>query len=160
MLIRELILTNTVITDLGAAPLSIEEISQLPALTLAYIGDTICDLYVRTHLVLTQPGDVGMLHKKSAALVNARSQAALARELMPELSGLEKDIFMRGRNAKTNTVPKNMSVADYHYATALEALIGFLYLTDSLQQVRRILSRLGTQKDVQPETKESTEGNG
>ena len=147
---------NTETTDLYREHLPVQEAAQLPALSLAYIGDTICDLYVRTHLVLSQAGDVGVLHKKSAALVNARSQAALARELLPELIGLEKDVFMRGRNAKTNTVPKNMSVADYHYATALEALIGFLYLTGNLVQAERILHRLGAQEGILASQKEKT----
>lgn len=133
---------STGILDLAAVHMEETEASQLPALTLAYLGDTICDLYVRTSLVLHAPGDVGVLHKKSASLVNARSQAALARQLAEELDGVEKDVFMRGRNAKSNTVPKNMSVADYHYATALEALTGFLYLTGSLARAEEILQRL------------------
>ncbi|MBD5559098.1 MAG: ribonuclease III [Clostridia bacterium] len=136
-------MTNTdTRTDLFSPKLDINEASQLPALTLAYVGDTICDLFVRTRLVLSQNGDVGSMHRQSSALVNAKSQAVLARDLMDELDGLEKDVFMRGRNAKSNTVPKNMSIADYHHATALEALIGFLYLTGQLTRAEEILQRL------------------
>lgn len=136
-------MTNTALTtDLFAPHLEAPDAAQLPALTLAYVGDTICDLFVRTRLVLEQSGDVGAMHRQSSALVNARSQAALAREIMDSLEGLEKDVFMRGRNAKTNTVPKNMSLADYHHATALEALIGFLYLTGQIRRAEEILAEL------------------
>lgn len=144
-------MTNTETTEVFNPYLKPEEAAQLPALTLAYVGDTIFDLYVRTRLVLARYGDVGSMHRQSSQLVNAKSQAGLARELMEDLEGLEKDVFMRGRNAKTNTVPKNMSIADYHHATALEALIGFLYLTGQIQKAKDILAQL---EPVLPETEE------
>lgn len=142
MRIRGQTLTNTEPIKLCAAHLQPSQAAQLPALSLAYVGDTICDLYVRTRLVLADQGDVGSMHRQSSALVNAKSQAVLAREISPDLEGLEKDVFMRGRNAKTNTVPKNMSLADYHQATALEALIGFLYLTGQMPRAESLLDRL------------------
>lgn len=135
-------MTNTAPNDLFQPHLTPEDAAQLPALALAYVGDTIFDLYVRTRLVLARHGDVGTMHRQSSQLVNAKSQAGLARELMGSLEGLEKDVFMRGRNAKTNTVPKNMSLADYHHATALEALIGFLYLTGQMERAESILGQL------------------
>ena len=139
------------ITDLCSSQLlDVQEAAQLPALSLAYVGDTICDLFVRTQLVLQQAGDVGAMHRQSSQLVNAKSQAALARQLMEKLDGMEKDVFMRGRNAKTNTVPKNMSLADYHHATALEALIGFLYLTGQLQRAQAILQDLEPPEPAEP----------
>lgn len=124
------------------ARLTDREAQQLAPLALAYIGDTIFDLYVRKKLVLDKSGGAGAMHHKSTLLVNARSQAHLARLLVDELEGAELDIFMRGRNAKTNTVPKNMSIADYHHATAIEALVGYLYLTGRTERVESILERL------------------
>lgn len=119
-----------------------KEARELPPLTLAYMGDTVFDLYVRKMLITGRNGDSGAMHRRSAALVNARTQAQLARDLMEELEGTELDVFMRGRNAKTNTVPKNMSPADYHHATAIEALIGYLYLTGQIERVEELLGRL------------------
>lgn len=116
-----------------------EAARQLSPLVLAYIGDTVFDLYVRTSLVLKRRGNAGALHRQSVALVNARAQAQLARRVFENLDADEKDIFMRGRNAKSATVPKNMSVADYRQATALEAVLGYLYLTGRTGKMEDIL---------------------
>ncbi len=116
-----------------------EAARQLSPLVLAYIGDTVFDLYVRTSLVLKRRGNAGALHRQSVAIVNARAQAQLARRVFESLDADEKDIFMRGRNAKSATVPKNMSVADYRQATALEAVLGYLYLTGRTGKMEDIL---------------------
>jgi len=112
---------------------------QTNPLVLAFIGDTVFDLYVRTSLALQGKGNAGALHRQSIELVNARAQAHLARSVFENLAGDEKDIFMRGRNAKSATVPKNMSVADYRQATALEAVLGYLYLTGRTGKIEEIL---------------------
>ena len=93
--------------------LSEEKAAQLAPLTLAYIGDSVFDLYVRTKYALNSQKNAGKLHAMSIRLVNARSQAAFARRWMEQFTAAEKEVFMRGRNAKSQTVPKNMSVADY-----------------------------------------------
>jgi len=123
----------------AGALLQEEAARQLSPLVLAYIGDTVFDLYVRTGLVLAEKGGAGELHRRSVALVNARAQAQLARSVYERLAADEKDIFMRGRNAKSATVPKNMSVADYRQATALEAVLGYLYLTGRTAKIEEIL---------------------
>ena len=115
-----------------------ETARQSNPLVLAYIGDTVWDLFVRTSLVLEGRGNVGTLHRLSSKIVNARFQAGLARRIFENLEDDEKDIFMRGRNAKSATVPKNMSVAEYRYATALEAVVGYLYLTGQPQKIEDI----------------------
>ncbi len=115
-----------------------EAARQSNPLVLAYIGDTVWDLFVRTGLVLEGRGNAGTLHRLSSKMVNARSQAGFARRIFEGLNDDEKDIFMRGRNAKSATVPKNMSVADYKYATALEAVVGYLYLTGQAQKIEEI----------------------
>ena len=118
------------------------EAAQLAPLVLAFIGDTVFDLYVRTHYAAVRGGGAGALHAMSSKVVNARSQAAFAREVEPLLDEREKNVYMRGRNAKSATVPKNMSVADYHHATAIEALIGYLYLTGRSERLGELFARL------------------
>ena len=108
-------------------------------LVLAYIGDTVYDLYVRTKLVADERGHTGVLHRLSSKMVNAKAQAQVAHRVFDGMDEDEKDIFMRGRNAKSATVPKNMSVADYRYATALEAVVGYLFLTGQTAKIEDIL---------------------
>jgi len=100
----------------------------LPALTLAYIGDTIYDLYVRTLLAETMEAHVHELHLAAAQHVCAAGQAAAYRRIEPLLNEQEQAAFRRGRNAHSGTVPKNARVRDYRVATGLEALLGHLYL--------------------------------
>lgn len=102
---------------------------QMPALTLAYIGDTVYDLYVRTYLMHTLDGNAHALHLAAAKLVSAAGQAAAFRRIEPLLTEEEAGVFRRGRNAHSGTVPKNAQVSDYRIATGLEALIGYLYWT-------------------------------
>ncbi len=117
-----------------------EKAAQMPPLVLAYIGDSVYDMYVRTQLVLNHAGGAGMLHSMSTGIVNARAQAALARQVEDGLTDREKDVFRRGRNAKSATTPKNMSVADYRYATAIEAVVGYLYLTGQDERLAALLA--------------------
>ena len=122
--------------------LSEEKAAQLAPLTLAYIGDSVFDLYVRTKYALNSQKNAVKLHAMSIRLVNARSQAAFAHRWMEQFTAAEKEVFMRGRNAKSQTVPKNMSVADYKYATAMEAVIGYLYLSGQSQRISDILGTM------------------
>ena len=102
---------------------------QMSALQLAYIGDTVYDLYVRTFVVHTCGGSVHALHLAAAHHVCAAAQAAAYRRMELVLTEEEKAVFRRGRNAHSGTVPKNASVADYRVATGVETLIGFLYMS-------------------------------
>ena len=110
----------------------------LNPLVLAYVGDSVFDLFVRTSLL--KSGKAGKLHMLSAKMVCAKAQANVIKELLPDLSEEETEIFMRGRNAKTATVPKNADVADYHMATGFEALIGYLYITGEDERLRQLMS--------------------
>ena len=105
------------------------EAAMLPALTLAYIGDTVYDLYVRTLLVRRRPAGAHALHVAAAGQVCAAGQAAAFRRVEPLLTGEELAVYRRGRNAHSGTVPKHASIADYRVATGLETLVGYLYLT-------------------------------
>ncbi len=100
----------------------------LPALTLAYLGDTIFDLYVRTYLAETQYLKVHALHLAAAKRVCAKGQAQAYRCIAEKLTEEEQAAFRRGRNAHSGTVPKHADVRDYRVATGLEALLGHLYL--------------------------------
>jgi ribonuclease-3 family protein len=97
-------------------------------LALAYLGDAVYELLIRT-MVMDQ-GNVQphKLHKKSSSLVNAGTQAAMMRSLLPRLSQEEEAVYKRGRNAKSVTSAKHATIIDYRTATGFEALIGYLYL--------------------------------
>ena len=116
-------------------------------LTLAYIGDCIFDLVIRTVVVERGNEPANKLHRKTVAYVKAQTQAAMIEALLPELSEEEFSVYKRGRNAKSYTSAKNASVGDYRKATGLEALMGYLYLTGResrmLELIKTGLQRLG-----------------
>lgn len=116
------------------------EARQLPPLALAYIGDSVFELFVReTVLAADRTNKVHTLHREAVRMVNARSQAAFLAALGPRLTEAERYIVQRGKNAKPHSVPKNADILDYKQATALEALVGFLYLTGKQERLREIL---------------------
>lgn len=98
-------------------------------LVLAYIGDGIYELIIRTVLVGQGNRQVHALHKKASGIVKASAQAALAQAVLEELTEEETLVFKRGRNAKTVSMAKHASMHDYRHATGFEALMGYLYLT-------------------------------
>lgn len=118
--------------SLGAVPDI--RVRELPILNLAYIGDTVYDLYIRGYLVKNNMGMVQSLHKLASGIVNARAQAEAARMIVPSLSEREGEIFSNGKNAKSSPT-KNMSREDYSQATGLEAVIGYLYLTGNSKRI-------------------------
>ena len=105
-------------------------------LTLAYIGDAVYDVIIRTVVVERANRAANELHKRTVKYVNAGVQAAMIEALLEELTEEEEAVYKRGRNAKSYTSAKNASIQDYRKATGFEALIGFLYLTG---QTGRIL---------------------
>lgn len=114
-------------------------------LTLAFIGDAVFELIIRTAEVSKGNRDVNGLHKSKSRIVNATVQAKISDLLLPELTEEELACFKRGRNAKSHTIAKNASVGDYRKATGLEALIGYLYLSG--QEVRMLeLTKTGLEK--------------
>ena len=98
-------------------------------LTLAYIGDAVYDLVIRSIVVERANRAANELHKRTVKYVQAGVQAAMIEALTAELTEDEAAVYKRGRNAKANTSAKNASIQDYRKATGFEALIGFLYLT-------------------------------
>lgn len=116
-------------------------------LTLAYIGDCVFDLVIRTVVVERGNEPANKLHRKTVTYVKAQTQAAMIEALLPELSEEEISVYKRGRNAKSYTSAKNASVGDYRKATGLETLMGYLYLTGEesrmLELIKTGLQRLG-----------------
>lgn len=98
-------------------------------LTLAYIGDAIYDLLIRTLLVEKGNTQVNKLHKRASSLVKAEKQSQMIEILEPHFTKEEEQVYKRGRNAKSFTSAKNASIADYRRATGFEAVMGYLYLT-------------------------------
>lgn len=117
----------------------IKECSTYPPLTLAYLGDAVYEIVIRTLVVEGNRGAVKSLHRHTSGLVNARAQAAIAHAIMDELTAEELSIYKRGRNAKSNTSAKNASIHDYRIATGLEALMGYLYLNGDMDRCLELI---------------------
>lgn len=110
-------------------------------LTLAYIGDAIYDLVIRTIVVERGNTSANRLHRKTVNYVNARVQSQMIEVLMDELTEEERGIYKRGRNAKSYTTAKNASVMEYRRATGFEALCGYLYLTGKQERMLALVKR-------------------
>lgn len=104
-------------------------------LTLAYIGDAVYELVIRTMVVEKGNRQASQLHRLTTSYVKAQAQAAMIEALESELTEEELAIYKRGRNAKSYTSAKNASILDYRKATGLEALIGYLYLSGREERV-------------------------
>lgn len=111
------------------------DIRSYSPLTLAYIGDAVYDLIVRTVVVERANRAASALHKKTSSIVRAKTQSDMIEVLMPKLTEEEAEVYKRGRNAKPHTTAKNASVSDYRRATGFEALVGYLYLTGNFDRV-------------------------
>lgn len=116
-------------------------------LALAYIGDSIYDVIIRTVVVERGNQSAKKLHRTAVRYVNAGTQARMAEALQEMLTEEEEDVYRRGRNTKSNSTAKNASVTDYRKATGLEALLGYLYLQDrtdrAVELVKLGLGHLG-----------------
>ena len=124
------------------------DINTYSPLTLAFIGDSIYDLVIRTVIVEQGNRQPQSLHKKKSSIVKAQTQALFIEALTDELDEKEADIYRRGRNAKSYTSAKNASIGDYRKATGFETLMGYLYLTGKedrmLSLIKRAIEMTGT----------------
>lgn len=109
-------------------------------LTLAYIGDGIFDLVIRTLVVGKGNTSANQLHQRTSHIVKAHSQAMMAETLTEILTPQEQDVYRRGRNAKSHTMAKNATVADYRSATGFEALMGYLYLAGESERMMELIA--------------------
>ncbi|WP_411676772.1 Mini-ribonuclease 3 [Caproicibacter sp.] len=111
---------------------------RMGALSLAFIGDAVFEVFVRERLVCQAERPVSKLHRAAVEQVCAHAQAAFVQKLLPVLTQEEQDVLRRGRNAHSNHVPKNSDPAEYHAATAFESLFGYLYLSGRLDRLREL----------------------
>ncbi|UII56054.1 Mini-ribonuclease 3 [Cytobacillus spongiae] len=114
---------------------------QLNSLALAYMGDSVFEIYVRHHLIQNGRVKPHHLHREATKYVSAKAQSKIIHQLLNDqyLSEEEEAVVRRGRNAKSGTVPKNTDVQTYRYSTAFEALIGYLFLSDAKERLEEII---------------------
>ena len=124
--------------NLAGGP-SFADPGQLPALILAYVGDAVFSLHVRTLMLSVESHRVQVLHTLLARMASAPLQAMALRELEEMLDEQEQAVVRRGRNAKSR-VPRNASIGEYRSSTALEALLGYLYLCRQEERLQQILA--------------------
>lgn len=117
------------------------DIVSYPPLTLAYIGDAIYEIIIRTYVVINTNTQVNKLHKMTSNLVKAKTQSDMIKSLYDELTEEELRIFKRGRNAKSVSVAKNASVTEYRTATGFEALMGYLYLNNETERMMELIKK-------------------
>lgn len=115
-------------------------------LTLAYIGDAIYEVVIRTILVHEGNAPVNKLHKRASNLVKASAQKEIFQRIRDELSEEEMGVFKRGRNAKSFTSAKNATIGEYRIATGLEALMGYLYLDNRMDRLIELIKK-GLEKE-------------
>lgn len=118
-------------------------------LTLAFLGDCVFDLIIRTVIVERGNRAPESLHKKKSSIVKAQTQARMAEALLEGLSEEELSVYKRGRNAKSYSVAKNASVSDYRRATGFEALLGYLYLQDKEERIIELVKHALEQLELE-----------
>ena len=128
--------------DLFHLTMSPREINQISVLGLAHCGDAVFELLVRSFLCTAGKEAIGNLHRATVERVCAPAQARRADRMLPLLSEQELTYYKRGRNAKVNSVPQHADVAQYHAATGLETLFGWLYLLGRTQRLRELFSKI------------------
>jgi len=123
-------------------PVLSSDIREVSPSVLAYIGDAVFELYVRLYVASRTSSKSGVMHKKVITYVRAQAQANAIRVLAPELTEDEASVFRRGKNSNPGSMAKNASPADYKYATGLEAVLGYLYLTDQKARLDFLLQKI------------------
>ena len=125
-----------------------KDIRTYSPLTLAYIGDAIFDVVIRSILVNKGNTAVNKLHQRASSVVKAPTQAKMAAALMDDFTEAEADWYRRGRNSKPHTKAKNASTMDYLEATGFEAVMGYLYLTGNMDRICELVSLGITRLDL------------
>ncbi len=118
--------------------LTAKEADRLSMLALAHVGDAVYELLVRSMLTLRGPAQVQDLHRSTVAFVRAEAQAKAVEKLLPLLSEEEAAVYRRGRNCRVHGIPAHANPGEYHAATGLEALFGWLYLQGKEERVREL----------------------
>ena len=124
-----------------------QDLRSYSPLTLAYIGDGVYELIIRTILVKKGNCPVNRLHKKASSLAKAGAQSAIMKVIEEELTPEELSVYRRGRNAHSPTMAKHATMADYRRATGFEALMGYLYLKEDYTRMLTLV-RMGIGEDI------------
>lgn len=127
--------------------MEMRDINSISMLGLAHIGDAVYELLTRTMLCSDGSRKATELHRKTVAIVNAPAQAKAAERLLPLLTEDEMSVFRRGRNAKVNSVPQKADISQYHAATGLEALFGWLYLQGKTERINQLFAECVEEHD-------------
>jgi len=127
------------IEELCGKKLNDEAVRMMSPVKLAYIGDAVFELYIRTYVINTNKGHVKDLNKDAVKFVSAVGQSKVARSLDKIITEEEMTILKRGRNQKSLSAPKNTSIGDYKYATGFESLLGYLFLMGNIDRIRKII---------------------
>ena len=120
--------------------MTLREVNQISILGLAHIGDGVYELLTRTMLCMQGHSAVKELHRLTVSYVNAPAQAKAVEKIIPVLDGDEAALYKRGRNARVNSIPQNADISEYHAATGLEALFGWLYLQGKRDRINELFS--------------------
>jgi len=118
-----------------------KNVAYMNTTVLAFLGDSVYETYVRNHVIAAGQVNADLLHKAAVRFVRADAQAGALKELMDELTDEEQGLVKRARNKKISTKPKNADPVVYKWATAFEALIGFLYLTEDHVRMDEIIRK-------------------
>ncbi len=125
-------------TDYFNDPMSEEEILKISSLGLAHVGDAVYELLVRSRMCRLGKATSRGLHKATVSYVSASAQAEAVKKIIPYLDESELDAYKRGRNAKVHSVPHSATYEEYHMATGLETLFGYLYLNGRLDRINEL----------------------
>ncbi|WBW49534.1 ribonuclease III [Peptoniphilus equinus] len=128
----------------GYTETSIREVSPL---ALAFLGDSVFELLVRTKL-LDRNLNPKRLHIQAIGFVKAKAQAAFMASIVDELTDEELAVYKRGRNANPHTTPKNQTLKDYRDATGLETLFGYLYLLDRAERIAFLFNKIMETREI------------
>jgi len=134
-------------TDYYSMPFADNEVDGISNLGLAHVGDAVLTLLTRTWLCKTGKATAGGLHKAAVQYVSATAQARAASALLPHLDVEEAAVYRRGRNARTGSLPQSASPSEYHAATGLEALFGYLHLKGRRDRVSALFAMMMEEKD-------------
>ena len=118
----------------------VQDVNKISMLGLAHVGDAVYELLYRSKLCTDGHTAVAEMHRMTVAFVRAEAQAEAAAKLLPVLTTEEASVYRRGRNAKVNSVPHNADIGQYHAATGLEALFGWLYLLGRTERINELFN--------------------
>lgn len=118
--------------------MSVQDVNKISMLGLAHVGDAVYELLYRSRLCVEGHTNVTEMHRLTVSFVNAPAQAEAAKKIIPILTEEESSVYKRGRNTKVNSVPHHSDISQYHAATGLEALFGWLYLQGKTERIKEL----------------------